>query len=286
MFRLRSTFFPLLSIALCISIFTSLNGAHALAGAKSYVGSKTPRGPLVSFDKIDHSAWNALLKKYVDQDGLVNYQTWHASTEDRRKLASYLASLSQASPKLNAKREAKLAFWINAYNAVTISGILKEYPTSSIRNHTAKLFGYNIWHDYQLYVGGTPYSLDTMEHKILRKLSEPRIHFAIVCASIGCPKLLNEAYVPKRLEGQLELNAKDFFSRPQNFKYDESGGRFELSAILDWFEEDFGENRAAVLRRIAAWLPTAKTQAAARQGSDAVSYLSYDWELNDQKSKD
>ena len=149
-----------------------------------------------------------------------------------------------------ATREAKLAFWINAYNAVTVHGILREYPTTSIRNHTAKLFGYNIWHDLQLYVGGTAYSLDTMEHQILRKMSEPRIHFAIVCASIGCPRLLNEAYTADRINEQLEINSKDFFARAQNFRYDQSKKQFYVSAILDWFGEDFGNSQAEQLRRI------------------------------------
>lgn len=285
MSRLRITVFPLVAIAFGVLSVSNMIRGDAYAGAKSYVGLKTPRGQLASMDQIDHSAWDALLKKYVDKNGMVDYRAWQASPEDTGKLKAYLEALSRADPKIAAKREAKLAFWINAYNAVTVSGILKEYPTSSIRNHTAKVLGYNIWHDYQLYVGGSSYSLDSMEHKILRKMSEPRIHFAIVCASIGCPRLLNEAYVPKRLDEQLELNAKDFFGRQQNFKYDTSRGRFQLSAILSWFGEDFGKNDKARLRRIAAWLPSAQSQAAARQGAVSVTYLDYNWELNEQKAK-
>lgn len=253
--------------------------SDASAGSPVYVGSKATKGR--SIDQIDHSAWDALLKKYVDGDGLVDYQSLKSNVADVRKLDGYLAMLSSASANVTAKREAKLAFWINAYNAVTVRGILREYPTSSIRNHTARLFGYNIWKDLKLYVGGTPYSLEQMEHEILRKMSEPRIHFAIVCASIGCPRLLNQAYVTSKIEAQLELNAKDFFSRKQNFRYDKPSKRFYVSSILSWFGEDFGSDQASQLRRISAWLP-ANAVAAAKRNAVTVSFLDYDWDLNKQ----
>ena len=142
-----------------------------------------------------------------------------------------------------------LAFWINAYNATTIEGILQVYPTSSIRNHTAKVAGYNLWKDLPLLVGGKPHSLDAMEHQILRKMGEPRIHFAIVCASVGCPRLMNEAYTPDRIEEQLALNTRDFFSRSQNFQVDQSGV-MHVSSILDWFGEDFGPTQQAQFTEI------------------------------------
>ena len=165
---------------------------------------------------------------------------------------------------------------------MTIRGILREYPTSSIRNHTARLFGYNIWHDLKLYVGGQPYSLDQMEHQLLRKMSEPRIHFAIVCASISCPRLLDEAYVASRLDEQLTRNTKDFFSRRGNFRHASSDSRFYVSSILKWFAEDFGADQASQLRKIAPWLPTSAATTAAQRGSVKVSYLDYDWGLNEQ----
>ena len=113
-------------------------------------------------------------------------------------------------------------------------------------------------------------------------MGEPRIHFAIVCASIGCPRLLNEAYVPSRIQEQLETNARDFFSRPQNFRYDQNSQRIYLSSILDWFGEDFGSNRAEQLRKIAGWLPAKAAQQAAKQNSAQVSFLDYNWNLNEQ----
>lgn len=252
------------------------------AGKAVYVGQNTS-GQL-SFDQIDHTAWDVLLKKYVDSDGYVDYTQWNSSQADRRSLAGYLATLSTANPSNQAGKDARLAFWINAYNAVTVEGILREYPTSSIRNHTAKVVGYNIWKDLQLLVAGRPYSLDAMEHKILRKEGDPRIHFAIVCASIGCPRLLNQAYTQTAIQQQLELNARDFFSRPQNFRYDQSNRAVQLSSILQWFGEDFGASQPAQLRTIARWVPK-NAQSAVQSGRLRVSFADYSWDLNDQKRR-
>ena len=250
------------------------------AGEPVYVGVTPTR--TVAMSAIGHDDWDALLQKYVDQDGRVDYAGWHASTADHAKLQNYLRQLSTASLSRSAETNERLAFWINAYNAVTVEGILREYPTTSIRNHTAKLFGYNIWKDLKLRVDQTAISLDDIEHKVLRKMGEPRIHFAIVCASIGCPRLLNRAYTPTRIEEQLETNAKDFFSRKQNFQFDANRKVFSLSAILNWFGDDFGDSKSKVLKRIAAWLPSESAKRAAATGNGRVEYLSYDWDLNTQ----
>ena len=254
------------------------------AGSKIYVGARVASNRLVSMDRVDHSVWDGLLHKYVDQNGMVNYHAWKANSADLRALDTYLRSLSTAGPRIQASHEAQLAFWINAYNAVTARGILREYPTSSIRNHTAKLFGYNIWKDLQLYVGGRPYALEQIENQVLRKMGDPRIHFGIVCASIGCPRLLNEAYVANKVQEQLERNAKDFFSRPKNFRYDASRHRFYLSSILSWYGGDFGGNQAAQLRTISRWLPDAASQQAAARNGVQLSFLNYNWGLNDQRT--
>jgi len=267
-------------IVASVPLVLAATTVDARAGTPVYVGTKQTKQ--ASMNDIDHSDWNALLAKYVDKDGQVNYQAWKATSADVAVLDKYLGHLSSARRQVAASREARLAFWINAYNAGTIRGILREYPTTSIRNHTAKLWGYNIWKDLKLYVGGEPVSLDAMEHEILRKMSEPRIHFAIVCASIGCPRLLNQAYQADKLDAQLETNAKDFFSRRQNFQYDANSKQFYMSAILDWFGEDFGANQQARLRRIASWLPTPAATDAAKRNAVSVSYLDYDWNLNKQ----
>jgi hypothetical protein len=270
-------------LPLAVTVIGIFQSSPVEAGSPIYVGQRT--AGRVSFDAVDHSPWDALLRKYVDNDGYVNYVAWHASGTDRKALNTYLSSLSQANPRAKATKDAKLAFWINAYNAVTVQGILREYPTTSIRNHTSKVFGYNIWKDLQLYVSGKPYSLEAIEHQVLRKMGEPRIHFAIVCASIGCPRLLNQAYTAKSVQKQLDVNAKNFFSRSQNFRYDSRGQKFQMSQILSWFGEDFGPNQAAQLRTIAKWLPNETAQTAAKRANGSVSFLDYNWKLNDQRSR-
>ncbi|MCH7685798.1 MAG: DUF547 domain-containing protein, partial [Planctomycetes bacterium] len=119
-------------------------GQFAQAGSKVYVGTQVISSRQVSMDRIDHSVWDGILRKYVDTNGMVDYRALKASPADVRALDGYLQTLSTARPRIRDSRDAQLAFWINAYNAVTVRGILREYPTSSIRNHTAKVWGYNI----------------------------------------------------------------------------------------------------------------------------------------------
>ncbi len=262
---------------------TFLPLASAQAGKKWYVGSRHPASQLVSIDKIDHAIWNDLLRKYVDKGGRVDYIAWKASSDDMARLDRYLSHLSSADPSRSASRAAKLAFWINAYNAVTIRGILREYPTTSIRRHTSKFGGYNIWKDLLLIVGDHAYSLEHMEHQILRKMKEPRIHFAIVCASNGCPILRNEAYVAQNLERQLEENTRRFFQDRSKLRYDARTKRLMLSPILKWFQEDFGSSPQELLATIRPYLPESVVRAATHGGVQ-LDYLSYDWNLNDRRS--
>lgn len=254
---------------------------NATASAKEPLGRAWPAGQYISMDDVDHAVYDQLLQTYVNGDGMVNYAAWRGTDTDRKSLQNYLVRLSQASPAVKASRAGQLAFWINAYNATTIEGILQVYPTSSIRNHTAKVAGYNLWKDLPLLVGGKPHSLDAMEHQILRKMGEPRIHFAIVCASVGCPRLMNEAYTPDRIEEQLALNTRDFFSRSQNFQVDQSGV-MHVSSILDWFGEDFGPTQQAQFTALQQYLPENAQRIAVNPRTRLV-YQDYDWSLNEQR---
>ncbi len=236
----------------------------------------------VPLDRVDHSTWDRLLRKYVDQQGMVDYGSWKASEPDRAALEQYLGTLSAADANARTTQQGKLAYWINAYNALTLQGMLDVYPTSSIRNHTAKLIGYNIWDDLLLPVGNRKYSLNQIEHEILRKLGEPRIHFAIVCASIGCPRLLDHAYAPRSLESQLAENTRDFFARQRNFRVDLGGRKVRVSSILDWFGEDFGPTPKKALAGLAKYMPDEATSKLVAGEDFSVSYLDYDWSLNEQ----
>ena len=252
------------------------------AHAREPLGKNWSSGQLISMDQIDHANFDALLGKYVDADGYVDYSAWRNSQSDRQALQNYLTHLSQASTEKSSSKESRLAFWINAYNAVTLEGILQVYPTKSIRDHTSKLGGYNIWDDLPLLVGGTPYSLNEIEHQVLRKMNEPRIHFAIVCASIGCPRLRNEAYLEETIDQQLADNSKDFFNRSQNLKVEDN--TLYLSSILNWFGEDFGDSQSQQLKTIQPYFPEKAHTIASNQGTK-VKFQKYDWTLNDIKNK-
>ena len=250
--------------------------------ADEFAGKQWPAAQQVSIDEVKHDCWDTLLQKYVNADGMVNYKAWHKNQTDRAALTSYLEELSKANPNVQAQRNAKLAYWINAYNALTVEGILRVYPTSSIRNHTPKLIGYNIWKKLHLYTGSSKINLDSIEHKVLRKMNEPRIHFAIVCASIGCPRLLNQAYTSDKIENQLIVNTTDFFSRSQNLSIDQQRSKLQLSAILEWFGTDFGDTTAEQIQTIGPYFPEAAKTFISR-GGFSIEFLDYDWQLNAQK---
>lgn len=273
-----------LSACSMAALVVSLAVSSCEAGPTVTVGANVAAAQRVAIEKIDHSAWDALLQKYVDERGFVDYSAWKASASDQQALDGYLRHLSSASLGGKPSREARLAFWINAYNAATVKGILREYPTTSIRNHTAKLIGYNIWKDLVLPVDGKNYSLEQIEHEVLRKMSEPRIHFAIVCASIGCPRLLNRAYTASELNEQLSTNAKAFFADKSKFTYDTRRRTIQVSPILEWFATDFGASAADQMRTIAPYLPDDAAKKLAQSGAASVSYLDYDWNLNDRKT--
>lgn len=275
--RLRLTC-SLLSLAFAFNA-----GANrVLAGPEVLVGSAYAASQRQPLKRISHDGWNALLERYVDDKGMVNYKAWKADPKGTQELDEYIQLLSSVAFSSSDSKAEVLAYWINAYNAVTVKGILREYPTTSIRNHTAKLIGYNIWKDLKLQVEGRKVSLDDIEHKYLRKMGEPRIHFAIVCASISCPKLLNEAFVATKLDKQLTMNARDFFSDRTKFTYEPNSGQLGLSQILNWFATDFGKNQSEQFRYLVKFVPDA-AQPLMLSGKARVSYLNYDWGLNEQK---
>lgn len=275
--RSRRKRFVFLAIAIVATVVIAWRVSHPTV----LVGRAWPMVERVAIGEVSHHAWDEFLQRYVDADGLVDYVGWKQSSEDMRRLDDYLATLSRADIVRDANPTQRLAFWINAYNAVTVRGILREYPTTSIQNHVARAWGYNIWRDLKLIVGDRRYSLGEIEHSVLRHMNEPRIHFAIVCASHGCPRLLNEAYSAERLEEQLSRNTLAFFADPTKCSTDAANNELHLSPILNWFAADFGASTPAVLQRIANWLPESAQAAAQRKGVQ-VKYLDYDWSLNDQ----
>lgn len=268
----RTILFPLILLAL----IASAGLVWFERASKEYIKS----APATETDRR-HAAWDELLKRHVDQDGNVEYCSWK-SGPDREQLLTYLRTAGGILDD-HSSRDEQIAFWINLYNALTVEGILREYPTPSILDHVRPL-GYNIWDDLQLEIAGKWYSLSDIEHRVLRLMKEPRIHFAIVCASRGCPRLRPEAYVGNRLDEQLTDNAKRFFARSERFQVSTAERTYFVSPILKWFAIDFGATDADRFDTIAPYLPISTDQKK-QMRNWPVQYLSYDWSLNESPSR-
>lgn len=230
-----------------------------------------------------HKVWTELLRRYVDASGNVDYAKWCAAKEDLQRLDDYVASLSRIDHRLFANKSEQLAFWINAYNAITIRRILREYPARIGQSETAGDSSPTTPKPERFVVNGSRYSLDDIEHSVLRQLSDPRIHFAIVCGARGCPRLRDEAYEAGRLEEQLEQNARGFFADVSKLAVDDQRGELRLSPILEWYSSDFGASTPDhILQHIAPWLPD-NVRSLSEAGKLRVIFNDYDWTLNDQK---
>jgi hypothetical protein len=226
-----------------------------------------------------HPTWDALLKKHVVllDGGKASQLRYADMARERTALKTYLQTVSDVSEReFEAwSRVEQIAFLINAYNAFTVEKVLTRYPAIGSIWDFGKLFG-NPFRDRFFLLLGQPRSLDDLEHGILRKTyREPRIHFAVNCASVGCPMLREEAYRGVDLEKQLEEQARRFLSdRSRNRTRD---GRLEVSKIFDWFKEDF-EPRDQYFMKYADILGLPPG------ASPPLAFLDYDWSLNDFRS--
>jgi hypothetical protein len=247
----------------------------------------------VAFDH-DHRAWNELLARHVVviDGGKASQVAYAGFARDRAALKAYLESLSAVTGQEYSgwSREQKLAFLINAYNAFTVQKILTRYPDlKSIRDFG--LFVGNPWKDRFFRLLGKPMHLDNIEHDTIRApgdFDEPRIHFAVNCASIGCPMLREEAYVAPRLDAQIEEQTQRFLSDRSRNRFE--AGKLKLSSIFDWYGKDFARGWKGYtaldqfLAQYADRLADAPPQRQAiRDGKTALEFLEYDWSLNDVK---
>ncbi|MCH7413586.1 DUF547 domain-containing protein [Belliella sp. R4-6] len=233
----------------------------------SNLGAKATKAP-------SHKEFDALLKKHVSSSGVVDYKGF---IEDKAKLHIYCDLLSNNAPDRKTwTKEEQLAYWINAYNAFTIKLIADNYPVESIQDLHPKIkipLVNTVWHIKFFKIGGQDASLDEIEHKILRKeFDEPRIHFAINCASYSCPPLLNEAFVAEKVDAQLDKVAKSFINDHKRNKI--SADKIEVSKIFSWFKGDFTKNGSLIdyLNKYSKVKINPKAK---------VSHLDYDWSLNE-----
>jgi hypothetical protein len=241
-----------------VLFFLAATGFRPSADQWTAVIEETPAG-----GKPDHSVWDLLLRKHVDEAGRVDYAGFRS---DRSKLDAYLANLADNPVREDWSGAEKMAYWINAYNAFTIQLIVKNFPVKSIMDlHDGK-----VWDVQWIELGDQTYTLNQIEHDILRsEYKDPRIHFAVNCAARSCPPLLNRAWTASNLEANLEKQARAFINNPKYNKI--TSNSVQVSRIFEWYAADFG-NLIDFLNRYS----TTKIKPGA-----AVSYLAYDWGLNE-----
>jgi hypothetical protein len=234
--------------------------------------------------QIEYSTYDSLLQKYVQADK-VDYKSLITEKEKLYQFTDQLGKISPDShPQLYITREEQLSYWINAYNAFILKKIIDNYPIGSIKD--IKFIGFLIWLDKNL-IGGEKISFKSLEDDIVRKrFSDPRIHFAINCASNSCPPLINTAYLPEILEKQLQKNTREFINNTENFWVDSAKKEIYLNAIFDWYEDDFLEwlkqnknyQNPGILDYITLYY---EKDFLVEWYQYDIEYREYDWDLND-----
>lgn len=221
---------------------------------------------------VSHQIWNDLLQKHVTEEGVVNYDGFKRDSLDFNK---YLNILRKAPPGSNWSDDEKLAYWINVYNAFTAQLVMRHYPIAGIKKIKNGIpFINTVWDIKFIKIGEKTYDLNNIEHGIIRKrFKEPRIHFALNCASISCPRLRNEAFVAEKLDAQLTDQARYFLSNPIKNKLGPE--RSEISKIFQWYGIDFRKGDNTVRKFIDKYSDIKIT------ADTKIDHLKYDWRLND-----
>ena len=238
--------------------------------------------------KVDHAQWDRLLKTYVQvgADGInrVAYARFKAEAHDQLK--GYIAQLEGVTVA-TLDRSEQFAFWANLYNAKTIEIVLQKYPVASIKDISlgggliASVKG-GPWAAKVVKVSGQDLSLDDIEHGIMRRVfKDPRVHYAVNCAALGCPNLIPEAFVGERLEQQLDAAARAFINSSRGAR--NADGRIQASSIYNWFQSDFGGNAQGVVSHLQQYAEPELKQALEKSSAGGGLSYEYDWRLNDAK---
>ncbi len=247
----------------------------ALAAPKSELWPVWQASREANVAKIDHALWHDLLQRYVNDhhpSGINRFDYARVHSQDLRQLDTYLRTLTSLDPRTYAKAEQK-AYWINLYNALTVQLMLQQWPVSSITK-LGPWYAFGPWDETVAEVAGHALTLNDIEHRILRPIwQDARIHYAVNCASLGCPNLQASAFTAGNSEALLEQAASDFINHPRGVRWQD--GRWQLSSIYDWYGVDF-PHLAEHLKRYA--------KPALRQQFDqqplANPSFAYDWAVN------
>ncbi len=254
----------------------------ALAAPMADLWPRWERHDPASTQQVDHEAWDAFLTSYLvtnHPSGVNMVRYADVTPADRTALQGYLKQL-QDTPVSRLNRDEQMAYWINFYNALTVEVILEHYPVSSIRriNISPGFFTRGPWDAPLVEVEGESLTLNDMEHRILRPIwQDPRIHYAVNCASMGCPNLQPRAFTAENLGPMLEKAAREFINHPRGVHFD--GKRLRLSSIFNWFSQDFGQTQEQLLKHLARYADE-PLAGELRGYSGRISY-DYDWAVNE-----
>lgn len=222
---------------------------------------------------ISHNIWQSFLNNYLVEEGentLIKYGA--VSKDDKKQLKQYISSLATKDPRQYSLNE-QYAYWVNLYNAITVDLILTDYPVKSITK-LGGLFSFGPWGEDVVKVAGKDLTLNDIEHRILRPIwNDPRTHYAVNCASLGCPNLQGLAFTADNTESLLEKAAQEFINSDKGVSLGKN--KTQLSSIYEWFAEDFG-NKQELIQHLATY----RSELASLSGK--FSY-EYDWNLNDKK---
>jgi hypothetical protein len=270
---------PFASVLLLL--LAALAPGRALAAPDAEPWPRWERHDAGATATIDHSAWDGWLKRYVSADplGVARVAYGRVGEDGRRALARYIDGLAAVAVSRHNRAEQR-AFWINLYNALTVRVILDRYPVESILriNTSPGWLSIGPWGKKLVTVEGEMLSLDDIEHRILRPVwRDPRIHYAVNCASVGCPNLRQEAYTGARIEAQLDDQARAYVNSWRGAHF-EDGGLY-VSSIYKWYVADFGGNETGVLAQLRRYAGGDLAQRLAK--TDRIAGYHYDWDLND-----
>jgi hypothetical protein len=230
--------------------------------------------------EIGFAAWDNLLQRYLvpSQNGINLFRYGFVTAADKVRLDDLVAGLA-ALPISTYKRAQQRAYWINLYNAVTVKVVLAHYPVDSIMdiNISPGFFSFGPWDKKLLQIEGEAVSLNDIEHRILRPLwNDPRTHYALNCASIGCPNLDTRAYTAEDMEVRLNAAVGAFINHPRGVRFED--GELVVSSIYDWFIADFGDDEAGVIAHLRQYAKPALAEKLVKHGR--LDRTTYDWRLN------
>ena len=267
------------SFSLLITVVTLFLSSQLLAAPASELWKKWASHDANSKLTIDHSQWDDLTRRFVlpTRDGINLFAYSKFETADKSQLKVYISALSKT-PIRQYNRGEQMAYWINLYNAITVNLILENYPIASIRDVKSGFFSFGPWDKELIVIGGEAMSLNDIEHRVLRPIwQDSRIHYAVNCASMGCPNLQSSAFTAENTETMLDLAAVEFINHPRavQVKY----GKLRLSSIYNWYKIDFGGTDASVIDHLRQY---AKNPLANQLDNiDSIDNDDhYDWSLN------